>query len=395
MGILDPFASAQQDSAVEQEGNENERRIRQNAIRLETLAEHKKTRSDQREISKASRRRGVRVGQEARVTLLGIRCRDIRELKKATHHHTPASCCLAGSPAPLRVARSPVTFLKQLSVAASPLRCRTGFCWGAEALEGIQPVHRVGLCPQAQTCTQLRVPLRGSSDRGLFSSVLQPQVLSRSRGTGSVSAHLARLVVQRSQIDTGSGWGPTGSTSRGLSTPTAATFHKAVTVCRCVTISSPWPRRQCRVFVWEIVGLLLPDGHCNPRNSRFHPWHCQENCCQRATKDLLHTLPSHLAKCICSTRNTHKCLRVFTVCPDKVLQKCWLQTRQHGNFQNTERLVTHRKTQDFILGAVEQCCSENGPTRRIRVRTWKVVSIRVSCQRAETLCENERGHPAC
>ena len=115
------------------------------------------------------------------------------------------------------------------SVAASPLR-QTGLSVG-RSTSGRPPPGVLGwsFCPQAPAghmvdCGECHC--WGMGDWGLFSSVVLSQLLARSRGhtcrtlrgTGSVSTHLVRLVFDEHR-DIGSGWGPTGSTSQGPSTP--------------------------------------------------------------------------------------------------------------------------------------------------------------------------------
>ena len=73
---------------------------------------------------KARQGRKQRRGQ-AELPFLDSAAREIVEDKPRRHMH-PTPTCHHLSGRLLRVARSPVTFLKPLSVAASPLRCRTG-----------------------------------------------------------------------------------------------------------------------------------------------------------------------------------------------------------------------------------------------------------------------------
>ena len=119
--------------------------------------------------------------------------RDDVELNKERFHHTPISRHLAGSPAPLRVARSPVTFLVA-TLRWPPAAALTDwpFC-GAQHLGKTATLvpsrwsfarkHMFGRMVDCGECH-----CGGISDRGLFSSVVLSQVLARSRG----QQHLSR-----------------------------------------------------------------------------------------------------------------------------------------------------------------------------------------------------------
>ena len=93
-------------------------------------------------------------GQAAEGTFLGLRCPRHRGAQQGdVLPHTPISGHLAGLPAPLRVAKSPVTFVvTTLRWPPAPLRCQTGLR-GAQRLEKVA-TRCTGMvfCPQARLC---------------------------------------------------------------------------------------------------------------------------------------------------------------------------------------------------------------------------------------------------
>ena len=142
--------------------------------------------------STVRRRRGNAWSQATGVTLLELRC---------PRNQSPSrwvACSSSGS----QIARHLPGHHSW--VAASPLRCQTGLSWCAVPREGRHLVSSGGLLPAFTCWTHDRlwgVPSRGIGDRGLFSSVVQSQVLFRSRcdtcrtirETGSVGTRFVRL----------------------------------------------------------------------------------------------------------------------------------------------------------------------------------------------------------